>query len=38
MRRIVLIIRGEATPNLLPLTYYFLLSKNPECILVKSEK
>ncbi len=29
MRRIVLIIRGEATPNLLPITSYLLLPKNP---------
>ena len=39
MRSIVFIIRGGATPNLLPLTFYLLLSKNPviEFYLVKSE-
>ena len=29
MQSIAFIIRGEATLHLLPLTYYFLLSKNP---------
>ena len=39
MRSILFIIRGVATPNLLPLTFYLLLSKNPvQEFLVKSEE
>ena len=29
MRSIVIIIRAVGTPNLLPITYYLLLPKNP---------
>ncbi len=35
MRSVVYIIRGEATPNLLPITSYLLLPKNPVEFLVE---